>query len=378
RRIQEIVDPDGLAIRRSWTYDANGNAVTSTDARGQLTRYAYDAADRLVYTVDPLGYVRSSRYDAAGRVDLTIAYADAIDVAKLGMAISMDAVRALVSRDSIHDLRDYRVFDDDGRIVATVDGTGGVTRFWYDANGNVTLRKAYANRIDLGAWTEHTVPNPAADATRDRMQVTVYDVLDRPVYTMDGTGAVVAQAYDANGNLLERVAYAERISPKTVARVAEMQAALAGAADAAYDRRERYAYDAAGRLASTVDAMGAVTRRYHDANGNVVRQVVHAATVAAGSSAASVVAGSADRVSSMAYDAAGRMVFQVDAMNAVTWQAFDADGRVVERTSLATALAKTPGLGASVAALEAAVTEDAALDRQVRYAYDAAGRRIYE
>jgi YD repeat-containing protein len=52
RRIKEEVDPGGVNIIRSWTYDKNGNALTRHRRRGQLTRFAYDSLDRLVYSVD--------------------------------------------------------------------------------------------------------------------------------------------------------------------------------------------------------------------------------------------------------------------------------------------------------------------------------------
>ncbi|QJW83452.1 RHS repeat protein [Ramlibacter terrae] len=170
RRTQERVDPEGLDLKHSWTYDANGNAVTSTDARGLVTRYAYDAAGRLTYTVDPAGNTRVNNYDEAGRVILTKSYATPIDDPKeLGTSFSVADVKARVTR-SASDLVEYRVLDDAGRVLATVDGTGAVVAYAYDRNGNVVKRTAYAEPIALDDWTRGTVPKPKADAAHDSLR----------------------------------------------------------------------------------------------------------------------------------------------------------------------------------------------------------------
>jgi YD repeat-containing protein len=55
-------DDAGLLLRRRrrrqrdrYSYDANGNLTSITDALNQTTRYEYDASNRLTRTIDPLG-----------------------------------------------------------------------------------------------------------------------------------------------------------------------------------------------------------------------------------------------------------------------------------------------------------------------------------
>ena len=194
RRTQERVDPAGLNLQRTWTYDRNGNAVTSTDARGNVTRYAHDANDRLVFTVDPLGNLRQNVYDLEGRVTKTVAYATPISLTGLPGVPTAAQIEPLVISQAAQDLVEHRVYDKDSRITATVDATGGVVKYTYDANGNVVARTAYANRITLASWVAGTMPVPVADAARDAVQRTIYDALDRAIYSMDGTGAVVVQS----------------------------------------------------------------------------------------------------------------------------------------------------------------------------------------
>ena len=379
RRTQERTDPDGLNLRRSWTYDGNGNAVTRTDSRGLVTRFAYDAAGRLVYTVDPAGNTRMNGYDKAGRVVLTESYAKPIDEpTDLGTAFSVADIKALVTRHAT-DLVEHRVLDEAGRVLATVAGTGAVVAYAYDRNGNVLKRTAYAEPIKLDAWERGTVPKPSADAAHDALQVTAYDALDRPVFTMDGTGAVVARTYDANGNVLERIAHAQAIPLKTMPSVAGMTAAIAKIDEAERDQRQRFTYDAANRLVYSVDGTGAVTKHSYDTGGNLLRVTSYAERVGSNANPSSVAAGEDDRTTTTAYDAAGRQVLVIDPAGALTETQYDGDGNATSVTAYASlASVSKVAAAASTAALRALVTADSAVDRTVKYAYDTAGRRIYE
>ncbi|GAB3661473.1 LysM peptidoglycan-binding domain-containing protein [Ramlibacter alkalitolerans] len=377
RRVQQRDDPAGLDLTRRWTYDGEGNVVSSTDPLGNITRYAYDAANRLVFTLDPLGNLRQNTYDAAGRVIKTIAYVTPIATIGLAAAPTAAEIQPLIVKLPAQDAVEQRVYDKDGRVVATVDGTGGVVKYGYDANGKVVSRTAYANRITLGTWVVGTVPAPLADAASDDTTQTVYDALDRAIYTIDGVGAVVAQTYDGNGNVLQRTAYGAAIAPTTAATQAAIATAVAAVANPARDALVRNTYDAAGRLTWSADGTGAVTQRVYDKNGNVVRQVAYATAVAASAAPASVLASANDRATAMAYDNANRRVFTVDALRGVTELAYDADGQVVRRTEYAKAIGSIPALGSTgtAAAIRNLVTVNPAADKTTRYGFDAAGRQ---
>ena len=84
-----IVDPLQRVLNK--TYDANGNLLSASDAKGQFTTYAYDPANQrtsmvdrtgtnmwrntytsrgeLEHTTDPLGNTATNCYDAANRLD---------------------------------------------------------------------------------------------------------------------------------------------------------------------------------------------------------------------------------------------------------------------------------------------------------------------
>jgi YD repeat-containing protein len=322
RRTREQVDPAGLNLSTTYTYDKNNNAVTRTDPLGNLTRYVYDADDRLVYTIDPLGGVSENGYDAEGRIVNTVAYAAPINLTGLSSTPTIAQVQPLVT----------------------------------------------------------AIANPAKDA----LQRNVFDRDGRMVYTLSGIGAVTQFVYDAVGNVVDRIGYANTIPTSTAATTAAVSAAVALVADAAHDSRLRTVYDALNRATFTIDGTGAVSSFTYDADGNVVDRTSYAsavptstaATTAALTAAAALVANAArDSHVRMVYDAANRLVYAVDGLGAVTQNMYDADGNVIEAIAYANKIPTTTA--ATAAAIQAALVPDAARDGHTCWTYDTANRMVF-
>src|SRR5450830_115013 len=381
RRILEQLDPNGLNLTKSYAYDKNGNVISSIDANGYQTRYVYDADDQLIYTVDPLGYVQRSDYDAAGHVVRTVSYANAINVANLSNALTLGQIQARIVASQAGDAIVNRVYDKNGRLVATVREIGGVSgevsKYVYDSNDNLTETVVYANRITLAGWVRGTMPAPVADAAHDGHTHTIYDQLNRAIYSVDASGAVTAQKYDGNGNVIERTSYAKAIASSTAMTAAALGAAVAVVADAVRDMQVRNVYDAANRLTWSVNGVGAVTQRIYDADGNVIKYVAYATTVAHGALASSVVASANDRMTDTVWDAANRQVFQIDALGNVEQVVYDKNGNATRHIGYATAIAApTLGAKATVASVMSALHADTAHDRTSQAAYDMANRLV--
>ncbi|MEO6936655.1 MAG: LysM peptidoglycan-binding domain-containing protein [Collimonas sp.] len=282
RRIEQHVDPAGLNLSTYTSYDKKGNAVAVTDPKGNVTRYVYDGNDRVIYTVDALGNVTQAAYDANGRVTQTTKYAKPIVVSTAGIANSADPltaaqVQAQLQADAQHDVSQLQRYDKDGRLTWSIDGAGAVTQNSYDANGNVTKRLSYANRLgvnDIAALKANvaTIPAPIADAVNDQATQIFYDALGRAIYIVDGRGGVVEQHYDGNGNSIERITYAKTISTGQSATLASIAQQLQTIADAAHDGHVVNVYDSANRTTYTVNAAGAVSQIVYDNNNNVVRR----------------------------------------------------------------------------------------------------------
>jgi YD repeat-containing protein len=379
RRTEEHTDPAGLNLVRRYTYDKDSNVVAVTDANGNVTRYAYDADNRLVYTVSPTGSVQKNAYDAKGRLTSTIAYAAPMALTGLGNVLTVAQIAAAVAVTAGQDAVQYSVYDKNDRLRYTVNGLGDVTSYAYDSNGNVIDTIRYAKRITLTSWTPGSTPPVVADAAHDSRLRTVYDALNRAVFSLDGVGAVTAVKYDNNGNVIDKVSYAKAIPISTAMTSAAISAAVATVANASTDRHLSAVYDAANRVTYSMDGVGAVTQNLYDKDGRLVKQVSYATAVAAGGAPGSVVASGNDRVSLFAYDNAGHLAYQVNTLGAVVRTVYDANGNVIQRIAYSKAIAAptTTSAAPTVASLAAAVVADAANDRSSFQTYDAAGRLVF-
>ncbi|MDN6886457.1 hypothetical protein QMO14_22970, partial [Variovorax sp. CAN2819] len=377
RRIEERLDPNGLNLRRTYAYDKNGNLTSDTDANGNVRRYVYDADDRLVFTFDALGNLKRNEYDAEGRVVRTVAYATPIDTSGLGAAPTLQQIASRVPSEAGGASIERRVFDKDGRIVATISGDGDLVTFSYDANGKVVERVAYATRVPVQGWTPGTLPAPVPDAAHDQRVRFVYDQLGRTIYTVDGTGAVVQQSYDGNGNVLERIAYATSIPVSTPGSAAAIAGAIAGIANATRDAHDRFVYDRAGRLTWHADGAGAVTQQVYDKNGNLIKQIQYATAISSSALPSSVVSSAGDRIADSIYDAANRLTYSIDALGTITWIGYDRNSNVVIRWTAAIRIAApTTTSKLTEDQADSAATIDLATDRIERAAFDAANRMV--
>ena len=285
RLIEEISDPTGFAFTRSYEYDSNNNLVKRTDAAGYSTVFTYDANDRLVYTVNALGEVKENVYDTKGQLVQEIQYANAIDLGLIDGAITTDIISSQLIPDATRDRTITYAFDEDGRVKFVVDSYNNVKEFIYDNNGNTIEYIAYATPISSGAVLEIaaslsgplTVSDIRAslviDPVHDQHSHNVFDAANRAVYQIDAQNYVTETEYDNVGNVLRTTKYANAISPDGFSQ-GSVEASLVR--DAAQDRSVRMAYDAANRQVYSVDAANYVTKQAFDDVGHVIETTTYA------------------------------------------------------------------------------------------------------
>jgi RHS repeat-associated protein len=284
-------------VTTSFTYDAHGNRETQSAPNGRVTKFVYDGADRLIERIE--------NYTA-------------------GMPAADQ------------NLTTYTEYDEAGRVKAvrapTTDRTTfTVTRYMYDANGRLTSEIK-------NCTTEGTASPPEPDwrgCTGGGTADWQTNLLTTQTYDDRGNrlSATGPDPSDANGDVTYVTTHFAYDTSDRLCRVLEGATSdLQGLADPCFTALSgtattnvstRYTYDAAGNLASMIDARGTTTSYAYDEQGRMT--------------------GLTDALSntlSWSYDALGRKTGQTNrSTGTLTWT-YDAAGRVLTRaaTSVATVL----------------------------------------
>ncbi|WP_256081313.1 DUF4214 domain-containing protein [Massilia sp. YIM B04103] len=383
-------------------YRADGQRYLSIGATGQRTYWLYDALGRKTAQIEHYGALTEFSYDAAGLLLQTTQYATAVDTAVLldgagqPSGVTLAALRPAASAD---DRRSWNSYDKAGRLSATVDANGYLSRMSYDGASRLVQTVRRAKPLEAAQLVGGQIPAPSADeaSAADSLTRTLYDRDGKLVGQLDANGYLTEHRYNAGGQLLETVAYF--VQTAAAARSSSDINALRPAAHAA-DLRQRFIYDGRNQLVGSIDADNYLTETTYDQAGNVAsrRRYAVAVSTPAAPTLASVgkVLHAADRLSSYTYtslnqllrestagglftdyqyDAAGNVVTVTRGMTAAAERAsskrYDALGRLTaqlteEGTAELAKLGSDPA-PAAVAALWARFAE--------HYAYDAAGRR---
>lgn len=337
------------------------------NAQDRVAYNLYDKAGRLAKTVDAEGAAVVYEYDGASRLVRTTAYSTLLSStqvayikANLGTVAWDNATYTVPTQTTAEQgaNRASRVFyDNDGRIVAVLDGEGALTRSTYDAAGRLVQVRRYGNAVieaERGSDLARLISVVAADDAKDALTVYAYDSAGRQTAvfsavsfmatpTAQHLGYLTTYQYDGVGNR----AYETRYSTP-VAYVAGTALASLIPQYAVEDQITYWAYDGLGRV--------------------YLRQV---------RSVAQTVANDYGLVSYYAYDAAGNLVQTIDGVAAgqderkVT-RRYDVLGRVTAELGAVGSKLLSDVLAANPAAPVEYIWNRYA----TRYEYDSSGRRI--
>lgn len=321
RESRYVTASSASLVHTDYTYDANGNKLTVTEAAGttdaRTTTYVYDGADRLTDTIDAMGTVTHLvldsdgnvryRYEAYGTVnqrrfsmiyDLMGRVVTAVDPLGTRTQSAYDANGNLISQTEAYGTADARTtsfaYDQNSRRISSTNAEGEVTRYTYDGAGNqtsminanlramLTLNDApgtngeapiidyYRNARKRLGIADNGIGKLAANLTAgdialitSRSTITyLYDRDNRLVQATDANGVVTKYTYDGTGNK----------------KTATQAVGIAG-----MQRVTTYEYDKDNRLTKVIDPMtgaaqGITSYEYDilgnqtkiiDANGNV-------------------------------------------------------------------------------------------------------------
>ncbi|WP_322081162.1 LysM peptidoglycan-binding domain-containing protein [Burkholderia sp. BCC1972] len=171
--VDQTVESDGTVTK--WSYDGFGRVTAKTVFSNRLdmtaapdgslppadvdhdrtTRYFYDQDGSLRGELDPQGYLTEYRYNAAGERTEVIRYATAVsEEQRTAFSIwSGPKLAELIPAGSAQDVSTRFVYDARGLLAAEIDGEGYVTRYRYDAQGNV-VERTRGQRVELGTLSQ--------------------------------------------------------------------------------------------------------------------------------------------------------------------------------------------------------------------------------
>jgi len=181
-------------VRTEYAYDAAGNRLEITDARGNARTFNYDALNRLTAAVDPLGNTTSFGYDAFGN---PISKTDALGFTTF---LEFDAADELVKIDYPEADPDVLfTYDPAGNLTSMTDGVG-LTRWSYDAlNRPTAVTDPFGDTV---SYAFDAVGNRTGLTYPDGEAVTyAYDPADRLINVTDWVSSLTSYDYDAADRL---------------------------------------------------------------------------------------------------------------------------------------------------------------------------------
>ncbi|GAA4233421.1 polymorphic toxin-type HINT domain-containing protein [Actinomadura meridiana] len=399
-----VNDPDGLARRTDFRYDANGN-VTKTSVTGvpsnvpwitstapEVVEMSYDPTGNLtkeIQTDGPTSLVTSHTYDQRGlRTSTTAprgnvpgadpaAYTSTFGYDELnhpttvtGPEVAAESAGSAPRNVKPTQTTGYNTFDE---AVAVKDPLGNVTRTSYDRNGRATTATA----------PSYTPPGGAPITPVSR---TAYDPLGNVTETTDPSNNVTRYTYDRLNHLTKRDEPARDNGDRAVwnytytrtGEVLSVTDPTGARVESTYDALDRqvtqtqveryprtdnfttrHRYDDAGNLVTTTSPTGTVSTNTYNSVGEVT-QTQDADGV----------------VIKLGYDYSGRRIRESDGLGRTSRSDYDRLGRLVNESDVrpdGTTLREQSYTYDPDGDLTA--TKDP-YDRVTAYAYDAGGRLV--
>ncbi|MGD8456603.1 MAG: RHS repeat-associated core domain-containing protein [Anaerolineales bacterium] len=264
---------DARSNTTSYTYDQYGQRTSMTDDLSNTTTYTYDSVGRLVDTTDPLNRVTHNEYDAAGRLTKVTRNYDPgkpqndQGVYNIVTEYGYDGVGNQTSVTDTFGRVTQFVYDDNNRLLQTIDPELNTTTNVYDDKGNLTSTTDALGRTTTYTYDalDRVVSTKNAD---NKTSTTTYNDDGTVASTTDFMGRETTYTYDS----LKRVTAVTDPDGNTTTTGYDETGNVTSTTDA-LDRTTTYEYDALGRLIKQTDPDDGETEHFYDENGNRVQTI---------------------------------------------------------------------------------------------------------
>jgi RHS repeat-associated protein len=307
-----------LARTTGSTYDANGNKISSTDARGNVTTYQYDPLNRLIETDYPSNSTtqatKSTRtYDFRNNVitatdqngNVTL---NAYDLA--GRLISV--TRGYGTSSSSTTTYGY---DNAGRKTSETDALGHTTSYTYDAAGRLIAVSGVAGNFQ---YTYDDAGNQIAraDGNNNTTQFQ-YDARKRLIKTLNPDGTSVTNSYDGPGNLASVTDQASNVVQYTYDAANQLKTVVQLSHPNPSNNTNFYGYDNLGNLSGLTDENLHTTQNWFDLLNEPVQKTLPDGSL----------------TETRSYDQAGNLVSLTHFNGVTTTYTYDALNRLLSRST---------------------------------------------
>lgn len=345
---------------REQTWDFNGNLLSATDFRGNLTRYSYDASNRRITQTGPGPRQARFSYDALGQMlSEEVSHSDGSQLRRSEYRYEHPLNLRTHVRQGIGPgvwAESLTSYDENGNVVLVTDPEARVTQRDYDNRDRLIEERAPEGRTTQYGYdgvdrriSETLNTEPA------QQRGWAFDDRGREVLYRDATGAESRREYDLADNLIRRI-----------------------------DGRLnawRYGYDARNRLVEEAGPItGQVSRYRYDAVGNQVfahtpdgRELSHTYDLLNRRETSEDQLG---RIEALTYDADNNMLSRTDAESRVTTSHWNALGQETRR-DLPAVPAGPRALVFTYSVHGELLSETDANQYTTTHRYDGLGRRVY-
>ncbi len=267
-------------------YDRLGRLRTSVDPWGTKSHRLFDASGRVIAEISALGEMTEYRFDGSGRLVASVRYAGKVSAANLTLlanpfaTIDPAQIRPVASAD---DQWEWRFHGDFG-INQTIDGNGYVVSYYYDRSGQLLSSTRYSWPLSQAQLDAFKVTPPtewistASLIEPSQHDHSFYDRTGRRIGEVDGNGYLTQIRYDAVGQKVEEIAFANPLPAAVLDQMLlvfdQARASIQTSAD---DRHTRYAYDGLGQLRYVIDAGDQVVGYLYDQAGRKTATIEYGA-----------------------------------------------------------------------------------------------------
>ncbi|MGB0384815.1 MAG: kelch repeat-containing protein [Ardenticatenaceae bacterium] len=351
--VEDYGDNSHLNLTTTFkNFDAQGNAQTMLDPRGNPTSYTFDAMGRKLSQEDALSRVSKYTYDGRGYViemiqdytpdgttgrNVVTTYTYDVDDRNLSQQTAADGLL----------LQTVNVYDINGQLATQTDGNGNTTIYSYDEADQLIAEIDPLSHTTVYSYTRRgqlsTVTDPAGSIRRYQ-----YDAFDRQIAEIVADGDLnltTGYTYDQNNNLTSVTApdgtvtcYSyDALNRRTSdtqdcgalsLRWAEL---VEGSKGGGLNLTTVYTYNAVGDLIATENERGIVMLNSYDALGRIIstRQDANGLNL----------------TTTYDYDSASNLISTTDERGVVTTFSYDALNRQTTVTQDANGLNLTTTFG---------------------------------